>query len=250
MADQFVATVIGVRHIGTRVRLTARADGLDTYVPSGPDEYAGVIFPAPDKPLVMPDPSVSNLRAAVTAIAAEERPNLRWYTIRAHRPALSEVDIDVVLHGNTGPGSAWASRVTVGDVFGFRPTGSCWAGQAARSPLLVADESALPALEAIFEAHAHNWQAVEAHIEVESAADVPELPPGVTVHVRGDRPPGDTLRDALAETVAGASDNHDHVWISGESGMVTGLRRQLVRSGMDAKAITFIGYWKQGQART
>lgn len=40
-----------------------------------------------------------------------------------------------------------------------------------------------------------------------------------------------------------------YAWIAGESGMVTGLRRHLVRElGVDRSQVAFMGYWRQGVA--
>ena len=40
-----------------------------------------------------------------------------------------------------------------------------------------------------------------------------------------------------------------YAWIAGESGMVTGLRRALVRDlGLDRRQVAFMGYWRQGVA--
>jgi NADPH-dependent ferric siderophore reductase len=42
------------------------------------------------------------------------RPAMRTYTIRDFRPAALELDVDIVLHGDIGPGSVWAGRPAVG----------------------------------------------------------------------------------------------------------------------------------------
>ena len=125
---QTVARVVAVRDLGTATRrLTIAADTLRTFERSGPDEYVGLLMPERGARLVMPadrpDP-----RAAVAAMPEGERPALRWYTIRAHRPEAGEIDVDVVRHGDSGPGSAWACRVGVGDEVGVRSAGSVYAG--------------------------------------------------------------------------------------------------------------------------
>lgn len=114
---QTVARVVAVRDLGTATRrLTIAADTLRTFERSGPDEYVGLLMPERGARLVMPadrpDP-----RAAVAAMPEGERPALRWYTIRAHRPEAGEIDVDVVRHGDSGPvtpqrstGSSCSSR--------------------------------------------------------------------------------------------------------------------------------------------
>ncbi|WP_199905123.1 SIP domain-containing protein [Nocardioides sediminis] len=40
-----------------------------------------------------------------------------------------------------------------------------------------------------------------------------------------------------------------YAWIAGESTVVTGLRRHLVRElGMDRRQVAFMGYWRRGVA--
>ena len=40
-----------------------------------------------------------------------------------------------------------------------------------------------------------------------------------------------------------------YAWIAGESGVVTGLRRVLVKDlGVDRRQVAFMGYWRRGVA--
>jgi NADPH-dependent ferric siderophore reductase len=39
-----------------------------------------------------------------------------------------------------------------------------------------------------------------------------------------------------------------YAWIAGESGLVTGLRRHLVRDlGVERRSVAFMGYWRRGR---
>jgi iron complex transport system ATP-binding protein len=39
-----------------------------------------------------------------------------------------------------------------------------------------------------------------------------------------------------------------YVWLAGEAGVVTGLRRYLLReAGFDRRSVAFMGYWRQGR---
>jgi len=50
-------------------------------------------------------------------------------------------------------------------------------------------------------------------------------------------------------TGAGGVRSDLYAWIAGESGVVTGLRRHLVRElGMDRRQVAFMGYWRRGVA--
>jgi NADPH-dependent ferric siderophore reductase len=40
-----------------------------------------------------------------------------------------------------------------------------------------------------------------------------------------------------------------YVWLAGEAGVVTGLRRRLLaETGLDRAAVAFMGYWREGRA--
>ncbi|MFC7495253.1 MULTISPECIES: siderophore-interacting protein [unclassified Nocardioides] len=56
---------------------------------------------------------------------------------------------------------------------------------------------------------------------------------------------------AATEPVTGSGNHLDdlYAWIAGESGVVTGLRRALVKDlGVDRRQVAFMGYWRRGVA--
>ena len=54
--------------------------------------------------------------------------------------------------------------------------------------------------------------------------------------------------DPVARSVGGDLDDL-YVWVAGESRVVTGLRRALVRDlGLDRRQVAFMGYWREGVA--
>ncbi len=129
------------------------------------------------------------------------------FTLRAEQ---GEVDIDFVLHGETGPASRWALRAQPGDSMqilaperGFsaqQAGGFEWKPpQALKQLLLVADATALPAALGILDelvAFAEPPQ-TQAFFEVDSAQDMLAVPdwPGLTVQW--------LVRDQANATVAG-----------------------------------------------
>lgn len=254
---QFEATVARVRDLNPVVRrVTLAAPELTGYALAGPDEYFGLLMPGADGRLHMPDAERTNVRAAITEMPEDEQPGLRWYTVRELRRSQGEVDVDIVTHGDSGPGSAWAVTAKVGDPVGFRSGGALYTTFDAQRQLFVADETAVPALLAILEERERRGlnglgQGVIAHVEAPSAAtlDGMELPAQITIHERGDADPGTAVRAALSDDATSTSDL-DYAWLCGEAGLATSLRRHLVQEvGMDKKAITFSGYWKLGAAR-
>lgn len=156
-----------------------------------------------------------------------------------------------------------------------------WNPGSARRVLLAGDETAAPAICAILEALPADFTG-EAIIEVPDAADALEVahPVGVSVRWlgRGDTAHGTLLEPAVHEWGARRSvttgphatgpaepealdpeevlwevpeevSGEEYAWLAGEAGVVTRLRRHLVRDlGIDRRAVAFMGYWKIGRA--
>lgn len=151
--------------------------------------------------------------------------------------------------------------------------------------VLLGDESAAPAIARIVEDLKASTAAprVCAYIEVPENADQLTIDaPGnaeVTWLPRGEAQPGESLADALGwhvhdEPEASGEDADDllwetpvfsasgedlaevsaprsgtYYWIAGESGVIKGLRRFLVREvGVDRAQVAFMGYWRHGVA--
>lgn len=220
------------------------------------------------------------------ALADEERNPIRTYTVRAVRPSLCEVDIDFVLHGTEGPASAWAHEAKIGDPLVIvgpdaREPGSDggieWHPGEASRVLLAGDETAAPAICGIIESLPAHISG-HAYIEVPDDADALVLTTLADIRVtwlgRGDRPHGELLDAAVrawgaeragaqnTETdlkdpgeddvlwdVPEAGAGTEYAWLAGEAGVITTLRRHLVRDlGIDRRSIAFMGYWKKGRA--
>ena len=152
---------------------------------------------------------------------------------------------------------------------------------------LVGDETAAPAIARILEDAPRDLRGI-AFIEVPEAADILPIdaPDGVEVHwlPRGDAAHGlraiPTVLDYLGDTghageitvqdaegeelvwetpvysgsgeeIPSAADaaGDRYFWIAGESGVVTTLRRHLVKElGVDRAQVAFMGYWRRGVA--
>ena len=130
-------------------------------------------------------------------IPEPERGHLRTYTVRAVRGegADTRLVVDLVLHpadGEPGPGSDWAARAAVGDRLvtmaprrGSEYGGIEFASGTARELLLVADETAVPAVCSILEDLDEDATGL-ALLEVPVSGDATALsaqvaPPGVEV---------------------------------------------------------------------
>ncbi|SDP14878.1 NADPH-dependent ferric siderophore reductase, contains FAD-binding and SIP domains [Klenkia soli] len=202
------------------LRLTFTGPDLDRFGVGGADQRFKLLLAQDGHPLddllaiTGPD-----WYPAWCAMPDETRPHMRTYTVRAFRPEVSELDVDVVLHGigadgsvgeGAGPAAVWAARAVPGDEMVFlgpdrpgagRMWGVEWAPPAEADTLFLAgDETAVPAIAAIVEALPGD-QRVVAVLEVPEAGDfLPlRLPPGVDVRwlARGSRPRGELMETAV-----------------------------------------------------
>lgn len=147
-----------------------------------PDQRVKLFFPSANG--ATPNlPKYGDWQAARRNLAPEHTPPMRTYTIRDLRPDVGELDIDFVLHGETGPASRWAVRANIGDplqivapnaAYHADPGGYEWLPpQGMRNVLLIGDETALPAIAGILEqlaTHPDSPQ-VQAFIEVPEESD-------------------------------------------------------------------------------
>lgn len=196
---QHAATVIDVRELTPRMRR------LTLHVPTLDEPR-----PAQDVELALLDDSGRKVK--------------RRYTIRHHRGAAHEIDLDALLHGH-GPGARWAATARPGDRIDlFGPRGKLELTDAAWH-LLVGDESALPAIAALAEA-----VDAPAYALVEVAGPADELPiPDATVSWlhRGETPPG--TAGLLGAAIDGFTppNGQGQGYLLGESRAVVALRERM-----------------------
>lgn len=247
--------VVGVRRLTPHMaRVTFTAPELAHRAYDEPDQQVKLYFPKPGRrePL-LPDPEAGGdpMRwyESFLAIPEPERPWMRSYTIRAHRPARAEIDIDMVLHSDAGPATRWAFSARPGDVLGVflpsafyaRPVPLSASMAAADWVLLAGDMTALPAIGTLIESLPDGMPAV-AYVDVDEEADEQRFTTrgAVAVHwLHG----GD-----LVAAVRGARFPQGAVfaWLAGEAGTVRALRRHLVAEhGVSKRSIDFAGYWRR-----
>jgi NADPH-dependent ferric siderophore reductase len=180
----FAVRVLRVVRLGRSfARVTFTGDDLDEFASQGADQRIKVLFPLASSGLEH-CPLGDDWYAAWRALPHAHRNPMRSYTVRAARPLEREVDVDFVLHGPTGPASAWAERARPGDGvvlvgpnarFPGTPGGVEWRPPAgARALLLAGDDTAVPALSAIAEALPAGTGA-RVLLEVPTADDVLDL---------------------------------------------------------------------------
>ena len=200
------------------LRVTFTGPDLHLFASNGLDQRIKVLLPLPGRGL-LDCPTGPDWYGEWRALPAERQVPIRTYTVRAVRTDPVEVDVDFVLHGATGPASAWAEEATVGDEVVLvgpnglfeGPTGGFeWHPPADASCLLIAgDETAVPAICAIVESLPADRRG-HVLLEVPTAGDVLDVavPAGVRIvwlpraTSTGTAPRGDLLAAAVRAAVA------------------------------------------------
>lgn len=218
-------------------RITLTGAELEGFAPAGPASYLKLIFPEPGQ--TEPTRPLPDGPRAVS---------MRTYTPLAVRPETLEVDVDFVLHGE-GPASTWAAQAKLGQVLFLMGPGPGYTLDAeATQHLLIADDSALPAVETILAALPASASA-RVLLEVISAAEERPLHSAAQLEVtwlpRGSnhRAAGLPLEQALRSLPAIAADAR--IYLACEAAAMRRLRKLLTDElGIPRNQIVGRGYWK------
>lgn len=257
-------TVAANTPLAPRVRrLRLAAPEFAGFALSGPDEYFGLLMPQPGRAFVPFTVGQGNVRAIIADLPEAERPELRWYTIRRVDRAAGAIDVDIVTHGDEGPGSRWVLGARPGDTAGMYTCSGIWS-RPVPERLLVADATAVPALRAVLEFLAvhHPHELRETHAAVFASSDS-ELEPGLAERwapelgtLREVRAPVAHHRDELARilddwTALGhPASRVGYVWAGGEADFVKTARTVAVkRWGLDSERAAWATYWIRGRPR-
>jgi NADPH-dependent ferric siderophore reductase len=239
-----IAEVLRVERLGPRMsRLILGGPALGSFFIDEPGEIVTLLWPAPDRDLVLPragwrfPPGVADAQHA------------RNYTVRRWEPAARELVVDFVLHGDHGLAARWAAGAGPGASVGFAGPRVHWTG-ARRGDwtLLVADETGLPALAAIVETLPAGHP-VTALVEVTDAEDELPLETAAALDVRwlhrGAAPPGSTTLIADALRTLDLPAGTGRAWGGGEAAAMRDVRTHLrAERRLEAGAMSVLGYWK------
>jgi NADPH-dependent ferric siderophore reductase len=247
----FLTSVTAVEDVHPHLRRITFAGGdLATFSPIGPDTFLYVLLPPPGRDALTIDQSFT--WEQLRQMPPEEQPVGAYYTVRAWRPEVAELDMLFVLHGDEGHASRWAARARPGDPVAL------WGPRSGYHPpedtdwvLLVADETGLPATAAILEQLPEGMPA-RVVAEVASPEERQELPerPGVEVTwlSRDGAPAGTTtlLADAVRSSAWPAG--KPYVWGGGESRAMTAIRRHVRdERGLDRASVSLVAYWRRDE---
>ncbi|TDW17685.1 siderophore-interacting protein [Kribbella kalugense] len=255
--DSLLATVAAVDDLSPHLRrVTFVAPRIADAVTAGPDQRIKVLLTPPNGSAISL-PTGPEWYADWCAQPVDERFIMRTYTVRALRPDVAELDVEFVLHGVNGPASAWVSEAQLGDEVGLllpfavdtsSAKGLLHSGVDYVPPatsvrrILVADETALPALAGILEELPADVHAT-VFVAVPDAADVRPLAGNADITWVTDGSLLEALKSATLPF------DPDYAWVAGESSMIKAVRRHLVNAvGMPKSTISFQGYWKRGEA--
>ena len=257
--DSLTASVSAIRDISPGLRrITFTGPRIADMVVAGPDQRIKLFLPPPGGGSLIA-PSGPDWYADWLATPEDQRVIMRTYTVRGLRPEQVELDIDFAMHGRLGPAATWSYDVSIGDELAFlvpfavdttSAKGMLMSGvdyvppATSTSRLLVADETALPALEGILEQLPSHARA-SAYVQVASTDDIRPLACAGEAEVTWVVRP-DTVLDAVRSAVL--PEDLDYAWVAGESAMIKHVRRRLVAAGLPKASISFQGYWKRGEA--
>lgn len=250
------------------LRVTLAGEALRNFAPWGVDQRIKVVLPLPDGGLAEfglldePTPHPSDWYARWRALPEDRRNVLRTYTPAAIRAEDGEIDVDFFLHEPAGPASTWARSARPGDRLvvtgpdirmGRTGYGIHWTPGDARRFLLVADETAFPAVRNILRTLPADAEA-QVLLEVGDPADDIVSPdaPGTAELRLIRRGAGKSLEQAARDWggrrgTAAAADEGFYAWLAGESGSITRIRRHLTADlGIPKDRVAFLGYWRLG----
>jgi len=244
------------------VRLTL--GGLDRLPPRGYDHWCRLFFPRDGQDVLQLPTRTSEVGWYLQYLATPRtrRPWVRAYTCREVRPEAGEVDIDFVIHqddqGCLGPAARFALTAQPGERLGFLDQGIGFTPDHPHDwTLLVADETALPAVAGICSSLRRDTRGI-AIVEVPAGGDRQEFPVPPAMEVRwihrdesseAAGRPGRLALEALKATIPPSGVVHAH--LIGEAALATGARRHLVQVwGVPKRNVDFVGYWRYGRPAT
>lgn len=222
--------------------------GADGFRPVGPDQFVYVLLPPPGRRTLTIDETFRWTDYETMPVA--ERPVGAYYTVRAHRPEVAEIDCDFFLHEPAGVASAWSVATEPG------APAALWGPRTAWRPpadtdwwLLVADETGLPATAAILESLGSG---ATGRVLIEAAAGVDEdlsAPAGVTVTwTRRPAGSGPGTTSLLADAVGAMTmpvGARVYAWGGAEVRAMTAIRKYLRRTaGLGREQVSMTPYWR------
>lgn len=233
-------TVAQVNAVTSRiVRVTLSGD-LDGFVADGPADHLKVFFPDPATGTI----ATPGFARGGLGLSAPGRVIARDYTPLDARPDDGELDLDLILHGDTGPASAWAEHAVPGDrLVVAGPKSSTLVPDGLTDLVLVVDPTAFPA--------AARWlRLTPADVPVTMLLDATDEDARYFEGLPGTERAtvlSGTNREATLRSLSIRPGTF--VFLAGEAGTLVPLRRYLRRElGLGPDQVVASGYWRRGVA--
>ena len=216
-------------------RITLSGDDLADFPTDAESGYVKALFHPQGLPVVDAD----SAKGAVK----------RSYTVRAFRAETCELDIDFVLHGDSGPASAWATAASRGDTLAIAGPGPTKLADAKADWFaFFGDLSALPAISVNLQRLPEDSVGF-AFLEVPSTEDSVDLvkPPGVQVEWIVNANPMVYSGELFQRLETSAwLDGAPYIWVAGEFELMRAARKKLKPLKSDVQGSYVSSYWKIG----
>jgi NADPH-dependent ferric siderophore reductase len=219
------------------VRVTFTGDDLGAFGWNGPAAHIKLIFPEEGQAEpAMPQPD------------GPRSTRMRTYTPRRFDPAVPELDVDFVLHGD-GPASSWAAQAQAGQALILAGPGPSYQiDPDADWFVLAGDDAALPAIETILDVLPAGTR-VRVLLEDADEHEQRPLPSAAQLDIgwlhRGAQAADALLEDAVRTMQLPAGSGR--VYVGCEAAAMRRIRTHLLQDrGLDPATIVTRGYWKLG----
>ena len=245
-----LARVVAVREVTPHMRRVTLSGGDLARYATDDNIHVGLVVPPEGHDPVWPTVGKDGL---IKWHDGPGRPAMRRYTIRRYDPAAGTLDIDFVVHADSGPGSRFGLGAKPGDIVGLLGPGGGGIRLEAEWYLLVGDETALPAIARFLEALPPEARGM-ALIEVADAAEEQpmDIKAGIDIrwlHRNGAEAGTTTLlADAVRETVFPQEDVGVFAWIACELDGFKAIRAHLRKErGLKKSQHFAVSYWRKGK---
>ncbi len=221
------------------VRVTFTGDDLGAFAWNGPAAHIKLLFPEEGEAEPhMPQPD------------GPRATRLRTYTPRRFDPAVPELEVEFVLHGD-GPASNWAAQAQVGQTLILSGPGPNYQiDPEANWFLLAGDDAALPAIETILDAMPAEAR-VRVVLEVADEHEERTLSTAAQLDItwlhRAAHPDqADTALEAAVRTIELPTGN-GRIYVGCEAAAMRRIRTHLLHErGLAPATMVTRGYWKLG----
>lgn len=246
-----ILTVVGTRQVTPRMRrLTLSGAHVSRFAPMA-ELHLKILIQHPE--LARPQWPTVGRNGLVEWEDVQRRPLMRKYTVRSLDLDAGTLDIDFVLHADSGPGAAFAEQAGKGDAVGVVGPGGGGLVDADWH-LFAGDETALPAIARMLE-HLPEGARGKAFIEIADEDEIQAIESRSAIDVkwlcRNGAAAGTKrlLLDAVRETRWPNDGSTVHVWAGCEFETFRAIRSHLRQErGLKREEHLVVAFWRIGRS--